>query len=58
MIRVEKTADGWIVRVPDEAIDYLGLNDKDPVIIRADEVVRAAIAELRGRVREYPQDAT
>jgi hypothetical protein len=60
--KLEMTTDGWIVRVPDEAVAHLGLSDGDAVVLRAmphsKDVVRDAIAQLRGRAREYPQDFT
>lgn len=61
-MKITRTQDGWIIRVPDEVAGMLKLDDGCPVTIRpiwrCEDAVRIGLAEIRGKMPEYTFDAT
>ena len=59
-MKITRSSDGWIVHVPDQVVDSLDLADGQCVTIRAvvkpENVIRHAIAEMRGNLPDYPFD--
>ncbi len=59
-MQIERTEDGWIVRVPDAVVEALGLADGARVTLRPvsqqEDDLRHYMAQMRGRLPDFPFD--